>query len=1259
MPRKLEGICLDLALLMEQGKVEDFISNIRSADRFVGILEDILKAVMDYQVCMLLNCLLLQCLIFEPGFIATSYIQGSMSAHCELHPSSPHPYWLNSRQEQADLALLGGMNHAPGAGYRCGNRHGCLQGTRKDVLWQIESWLGDKMDQHVFWLNGLAGTGKTAIAQTFAETSSAVGKLGASFFCSKDHSHRSNIQTIFPTLAIQLAYQYPEFRKVLLPILRASPNIKEESLCSQLEKVIIGPLKATCIQTLIIIDALDECYDEEPISSILFVLSRYLDQTQGVKFFITSRPQPQICSGFQLELLQPITEVFKLHNVEQSLVDADMRLYLETHLAKITETRSDCDSTESWPSSYDIDLLCREIAGVFIYASMVVKFIASCNHVPAERLALIISPFQRTPYKEESRVSPLYTQALEYILKDLGPNSQELYSCYKPVVATVLLAFHPLSKELLSEILKRCNTGFCTSITLLPSGDVLHLLDREVDSHHTFGRSFSNFLANPERYKDKGFFVDPLFHHLDILFSCLDLMKERLKKNICGLDGCPLLSDVKDLPNCREAHIGSPLEYTCLFWTKHLSEIPVNGPHIEQVKVAIDKFFTTHLLFWIEVLSLIEHLDFGIHALHDIDRWYLLVSSLGYWLRHTLMCIQTGDSCKWTKDSEHLILSNFDSIHGSPATIYCQALPFCPSSSWLHKWYTSESLQGVKVVKGCPGNWGTCTHVVSFHHYPEALAYWKDTLVVGLGSGDIIVLDAITGSSRSVLSGHVESVTSLAFSTDGALLVSGSFDDTIKLWNIQSGRVIKTFYGQGWAHSLSISPDATTIASISSGGICLWGVRTGECDHIIDTALTSDGVACLHFLPTIPTHFVSLSGGLVQQWDIKGSKIGPTISGHHITFSSDGKHFILCDNGPPTLHHTTSRNIIATLHSPSQDFSRCCFSPSNQFVAGVAHATVYVWKVTSTPYLFDTFIPHGTSIFSLVYTTTSLLSMHSDGKIRFRRIYSDSPVPTTRDTISTEFAQAKIIYTTLQEGIAISIDLAGIIKHWDLLTGLSKNLLQVPEMQCVGSARLVNTTLSIVHCDHLSDSGWGVSAWDISTGDRLQNISLSGDLSILDPTFNHDLGISKDGAIFFVVDPVKLQTWSILTGENIGSLFHYNYTRSSTPLSINLDGSIVWICSLSRLKAWGWNLKDLKSPPLDSSNMPDRLRLACLQDVGGVWDDAGQSRIMDTTSKLEVFRLPKQFADCGRAVWDGRYLFVFYDAGEPLILDFVHLALPQ
>ena len=1157
-----------------------------------------------------------------------------------------------------DIALLDGMHHATGAGHRSGDRRGCLRGTRTDVLLQIEyQWLKDARSQPVFWLNGLAGTGKSAIAQTFAEISFAEGRLGASFFCSRDFEDRSNIQNVFPTLAFQLAYQYPEFRKELLPVLKANPEVERESLYSQLEKLIIAPLKATGISTLIIIDAIDECRDKERASAVLSALSRYMDRIPLVKFFITSRPEPRIRAGFRLEGLQPITEVLKLHEVGPSSVDSDIRLFFRTQLDSIAKTQSDFDLTEIWPSSHDIDILCEKSAGFFSYASAVVEFVASQYDHPTERLALITSLPQSTAHEGESGIDFLYTQTLEQAFHGVRPGTQEFYTRFK-LVGAVLLAFYPLSKRTLLELFKNRATPSHISNALRSLHSLLLIPESEADPIRAFHKSFPDFLTDPERCSNERFFIDPPVHHTNILFLCLDLMKERLRKNICNLNGCPLLSDVKDLPDRKKACIGDALEYACQFWTKHLLEIPRSGPHIKRVKAAIDEFFTTHLLFWIEVLSLINNLGVAVYALRDVDQWFLSVSCVGCPPKHTLTYVQTRDSCGWTNDSQRLILSNFDRIRDSPASISCYILPFCPSSSWLHKWYPSESLREVRVATGRPDKWDICARVVPFHDDANALACREDTIAVGLVSGEIIILDAVIGSTCAIFSGPQESVTSLAFSLDGTVLVSGRVDGAFELWDIQTGGIVKSFQDDGLLYSVSISQDAIAIASGSTNSIRLWDVRTGMCYNTIYTNQKSGGVTCLDFPSTIPGHLVSVSGGLVQQWDISSSEAGPPTPGNYIAFSSDGKRFVLCDEGPPTIRDTVSETIIATLHSPGHDFSRCCFSPSNEFVAGVADTTVYVWDVTDTPRLIET-IPHDSSICSLVYSS-SLISIHQDGTVKLQWIYGDSPDSTPKNAKPAGPPRAKIVYTAMQaeEGVAISVDSAGTVERWDLSTGLPKPLLQIPETKTVGGVQLVDGVLAIVHGDQSFSSGWGVSVWNVEAKERLRETPLSGDPSILDPTPNRNLGISEDGTTFFVVDPEEIRTWSTLTGKSTGSVTHHKYTSAPTPLSIDLDGPRIWIRSLGKSPAYGWDLGNLEPSPLDSSKIPYRLRLACLQDKEGALGGIASSRIIDTTSQTEVFRLPQPFARPGKAVWDGRYLFVVYETGEPLILDFANMTLP-
>ena len=128
-----------------------------------------------------------------PDPAAKGCLRQDLPAHCEPHP--PALCGLTDGQESADLALLDRMYHIADTGCRCGNREGCLKGTGEEDLREVERcrWLTGEREQHIFWLNGLAGTGKSTIAQTSAETSFAEGELGASFLRLRDFENQNSL----------------------------------------------------------------------------------------------------------------------------------------------------------------------------------------------------------------------------------------------------------------------------------------------------------------------------------------------------------------------------------------------------------------------------------------------------------------------------------------------------------------------------------------------------------------------------------------------------------------------------------------------------------------------------------------------------------------------------------------------------------------------------------------------------------------------------------------------------------------------------------------------------------------------------------------------------------------------------------------------------------------------------------------------------------------------------------------------------------
>ena len=264
-----------------------------------------------------------------------------------------------------------------------------------------------------------------------------------------------------------------------------------------------NPLRTAHISTLIIIDALDECKDEEPTSAILSILSHCVDQIPDVKFFITGRPELRIHSRFRLPALQPITELFKLHNVEPSSVDTDIKLFFSTHLSNIAKHQSHDSFTKGWPSSSDIDVLCQKAGGLFIYAATVIKFVSSKHHQPSKRLALLVSLPQNTSYEGGSGIDSLYTEVLGQAFCDVGFDNlklgdQEVYYCLRSVVGAVLLVFNPLSIKSLSDLLSNFNTPSDISTALRSFHSLLLIPNNIEDPICTFHKSFPDFLMEPE-----------------------------------------------------------------------------------------------------------------------------------------------------------------------------------------------------------------------------------------------------------------------------------------------------------------------------------------------------------------------------------------------------------------------------------------------------------------------------------------------------------------------------------------------------------------------------------------------------------------------------------------------------------------------------------------------------------------------------------------------------------------------------------------
>jgi len=560
------------------------------------------------------------------------------------------------------MAVLNNFRGANGAEHRHGERKGCLKGTRGTVLSGIELWAGDIGKSPVYWLNGLAGTGKSTIAKTIADRLFADGQLGASFFCSRDFKDRRNLHFIFPTLAIQLARKYTKFRSILIRLIQRDPGIAYESLYNQMSKLIVQPLNQSNISTVIVIDALDECEDREPASAILFVLGQLVSKIPKVKFFLTGRPEPRISEGFRLPLLAKMTDVFILHMVEADQVDSDIRLFFKNSFSELADRRRGLDD---WPTEEQLDRLCGRAAGLFIYAAATIKFIDNNKWDPRKQLNVILRS-QKIGDPEGKALDSLYSSILQEAFGDDGPGYD---ARTRSVLGFVVLATNPLSPSAIATLLE-----FDTEDVPPILSSVNSILILQEDVNHpvrSFHKSFPDFVTDPTRCTNQRFHISPPDHHFQLLIGCLGLMNRTLEKNMCKLPDGVANSDVSDLKERIERCIDPALQYACLSWHLHLVDagtIPAQAPVITPT---LRQFLETKFLFWLEVLSVLGATRNAAEALQVAMDWLevCLVSMLDVLPEFT----QTG--CR----SRRHLSSSTTVFVSSPDTSRSSAHPLCIS----------------------------------------------------------------------------------------------------------------------------------------------------------------------------------------------------------------------------------------------------------------------------------------------------------------------------------------------------------------------------------------------------------------------------------------------------------------------------------------------------------------------------------------------------------------------------------------------------
>ena len=244
--------------------------------------------------------------------------------------------------------------------------------------------------------------------------------------------------------------------------------------------------------------------------------------------------------------------------------------------------------------------------------------------------------------------------------------------------------------------------------------------------------------------------------------------------------------------------------------------------------------------------------------------------------------------------------------------------------------------------------------------YVHSVNFSRDgkTLVSGSDDNTIILWNVETGQKLHTLKGHNGPVYSVNFSPDGKTLVSGSDDKTIKLWNVEKPQEIHTLKGHDdRVRSVNFSHDGKTLVSGSDDKtIILWDVKTGKKIHTFEGH--NGLVRSVNFSPNGETLVSGSWDGTIKLWNVKTGKEIPTFHGFQghdgrvrsVNFSPDGKTLVSgSDDGTIKLWDVKTGKEIPTFHGFQGHDGRVRsvnFSPNGEtLVSGSYDKTIKLWDV--------------------------------------------------------------------------------------------------------------------------------------------------------------------------------------------------------------------------------------------------------------------------------------------------------------------------
>ncbi|CAE6495742.1 unnamed protein product [Rhizoctonia solani] len=903
------------------------------------------------------------------------------------------------------------------------SRRACTEGTRIGVLDSLDSWLYDSTSSSIYWMNGMAGTGKSTIASTFCERVERRKLLAANFFCTRSSAECRDVTRIVPTIAYQLARYSISFQSALCKILGQSPDIGSKNVLKQFEQLLKEPLQqvneAIPDNLVVVIDALDECDDRNGVELVLDILFRHAAHIP-LKFIVTSRPEPEIYNKMTSHAQS--REAIHLHDIEEFLVREDIELYLKEELGFMSPPASQAE----------IEQLVRRAGTLFIYAATLVRYIRTGKRLadPHKRLRSVLDISSEST-KKHTQIDALYRAVLKSALNEDELEADEIEDI-RNVLRTVLLAQEPIDAQTIAE-LALIDDSRRVVHALQPLRSVLHQSEK-TGLVSTLHASFPDFMFNNER--SGSYFYDIIEHSQLLARRCFSLMKRQLRFNICDLASSFVPDkEVENIQQRIQSNISPTLSYACCYWARHL----VLALHSDTLVMLLDDFLCNRLLFWMEVLSLLRELPMGIDGLLRAQQWLTQAELSPAELVHFVHEVR-GFMTSFAVNPTSL----------STPHIYLSSLFLCPRSHSVYKHYGQRS-RGLLELKGSLMElresaplavWNVDAKINSLALSPDGTR-----LLLGSYDATVRIVSAYDGSTLiGPLHGHTDDVVSVAFSSDGERIVSASRDG-IRVWNAYNGTLLAGPFRDilSFVFSIAFSPDGTCVVSgARDGTVQVWAAHDGT--PLFNSLPGRLGlVSCVIFSPN-GAHIAASSGDhTIQLWDsVDGTPAGPPFKGHNgsvncLAFTPDSTRLVSgSDDGTIRIWNVPDGSLAThPFEGHSSSIKSVAVSPDGMRVVSSGFGAIILWNIDNGAIVAGPFYGPTASLNSLAYSPDGTRVIYSGPDYICVRSMRDGMFPGPRPSAPPQdvITGIKSVVFNPNGTHILTTGRAGALRIWDATEG--------------------------------------------------------------------------------------------------------------------------------------------------------------------------------------------------------------------------------